>query len=236
VEIVNPPIIDTVLCHCLWTWRNKEMHDEEFVRPARPVHHIMQLAGDYIKAISNSNVVALRNQTVMMVGWSPPKPMYLIINTDGAYKVNQVAGCGGVIRGSHGEWIGGFAKNVGLCSAFVAELWGVLEGLRYIHRLGFNKVELSLDSEAVVRVIQNRRSASSLGSSVMKQIWRLMDVDWSVEVSHSHREANKCADVMANIGCSLNYDVVFYDNCPSQLAEIYAADLMGITTPRLISL
>jgi ribonuclease HI len=212
------------------------MHDEEFVRPARPVHHIMQLAGDCIKAISNSNVVAVRNQTVMMVGWSPPKPMYVKLNIDGAYKVNQVAGCSGVIRGSHGEWIGGFAKNVGLCSAFVAELWGVLEGLRYIHRLGFNKVELSLYSEAVVRVIQNRRSASSLGSSVMKQIWRLMDVDWSVEVSHSHREANKCADVMANIGCSLNYDVVFYDNCASQLAEIYAADLMGITTPRLISL
>jgi hypothetical protein len=51
--------------------------------------------------------------------------MFVKINTDGAYKADQVAGCGGVIRGMHGEWLGGFAKGVGLCSAFIAELWGV---------------------------------------------------------------------------------------------------------------
>ncbi|PNX58030.1 ribonuclease H [Trifolium pratense] len=162
--------------------------------------------------------------------------MYVKLNTDGAYKDKQVAGCGGVIRGSQGEWIGGFAKNVGLCSAFIAELWGVLEGLRYVHRLGFKKVELNIDSEAVVRVIQNRRSNSSMGSSVMKQIWRFMEMDWIIEISHVYREANKCADAMANIGCCLDYEVVYYNACPSQLAETYAADLLGITTPRFISL
>jgi hypothetical protein len=36
-----------------------------------------------------------------------------------------------VIRGNQGEWLGGFARCVGLCSAFMAELWGVVEGLRY---------------------------------------------------------------------------------------------------------
>jgi hypothetical protein len=30
---------------------------------------------------------------------------------------------------SNGNWICGFAKSLGTCNAFVAELWGVLEGL-----------------------------------------------------------------------------------------------------------
>jgi hypothetical protein len=41
-------------------------------------------------------------------------------------------GCGGIVCGSQGEWIGGFAKCVGSCSAFVAEVWEVLVGLRYV--------------------------------------------------------------------------------------------------------
>jgi hypothetical protein len=48
------------------------------------------------------------------------------------------------------EWIGGFAKCVGSCCAFVVEVWGVLVGPCYIRSLGFNKVELNVDSEVVV--------------------------------------------------------------------------------------
>ncbi|PNY07689.1 hypothetical protein L195_g004191 [Trifolium pratense] len=45
-------------------------------------------------------------------------------------------------------------KLKGTSSAYVAELWGVLEGLRYTWRLGFRKVELSVDSVAVVKIIK----------------------------------------------------------------------------------
>jgi ribonuclease HI len=87
--------------------------------------------------------------------------MFVRVNTDGAYKEHVVAGCGGIIRGSHGEWLGEFSKCVGLCSAFVAELWGVYEGLRYAHMLGFRRVELHIDSEAVVRVLETCSTTSS---------------------------------------------------------------------------
>ncbi|PNX90804.1 ethylene responsive transcription factor 1b [Trifolium pratense] len=104
--------------------------------------------------------------------------------------------------------IGGFAKYVGMCNAFVAELWGVLEGLRLVRRLGFNKVELNIDSQAVVQAIKSNCSNSLVGGSLLKQIWRLLEIDWEVEVSHVYREANKCADALANIGCSLDYETL----------------------------
>lgn len=47
-----------------------------------------------------------------------------------------VAGCGGLLRDYNGVWIGGFAKHLGVCSTYVAELWGVLEGLNMARTFG----------------------------------------------------------------------------------------------------
>ncbi|KAK2365828.1 heat shock 70 kDa protein [Trifolium repens] len=185
---------------------------------------------------SNNHVVTARNQSVVLIGWSPPKSQFVKLNTDGAYKVSQVAGCGGVIRGCQGEWLGGFAKCVGLCSAFIAELWGVVEGLRLAHRLGFKKVELNIDSEAVVHVVNNGISSSVMGYSLLQRIRNLLSMDWTVEMKHTYREANKCADGMANLGCTLRYDVIYFNSCPAQISELYHADMVGNSTPRLISL
>ncbi|MCI04307.1 hypothetical protein A2U01_0025354, partial [Trifolium medium] len=43
-------------------------------------------------------------------------------NTDRASKEGMRAGCGGFIRGSDEEWLGGFVKGIRVCSADVAEL------------------------------------------------------------------------------------------------------------------
>jgi hypothetical protein len=65
-----------------------------------------------------------------MINWKPPSQGWVKLNTNGAYKEGNVARCGGVICCSNGVWRGGFAKNLGVCSAYVAKLWGVLEGFR----------------------------------------------------------------------------------------------------------
>jgi ribonuclease HI len=223
-------------CHLLWSWRNKENHEDGFIRPCNPARYIMQRATDYDLATKNDKVVTGREKVVSHIRWRPPKISFVKLNTDGAYKKDQIAGCGGIIRGNQGEWLGGYAKCVGLCSAFVAELWGVLEGLRCVRRLGFMNVELNIDSVAVVQVLKERRFNSSLGGALIKQIWKLLDMDWNIEIFHTYREANKCADDLANLGCSLGYDLVFFDACPLAIRETFANDSMGISTPRLICL
>ncbi|GAU12817.1 hypothetical protein TSUD_73040 [Trifolium subterraneum] len=130
-------------CHSLWMWRNKEAHDEEFVRPMQPVNYVQKRVEEYQHAKQ----------------------------ANGARKDNNKAGCGGIIRGNKGEWLGGFAKGVGECSAFIAELWGVFEGLSLAKRMCFRKVELHIDSVAVVQVISTRKLKSKLGWSLVLNIW-----------------------------------------------------------------
>jgi 3-mercaptopyruvate sulfurtransferase SseA len=66
------------------------------------------------------------------------------------------------------------------------------------------------------------------------QIRRLMDLDWEVVVKHSYREANKCADMLANIGCTLDSHIMYYESCPSECYLVWSADVLGIATPQLI--
>ncbi|MCI60412.1 ribonuclease H protein [Trifolium medium] len=60
------------------------------------------------------------------------------MNSDGSCKDNGIAGCGGLIRGSDGEWLGDFAKHIGSGSAYVAELCGMLEGLKLARKVGIS--------------------------------------------------------------------------------------------------
>ena len=43
------------------------------------------------------------------IRWKPPPFNWAKLNTDGKCKGGNIAGCGGIIRGSDGEWIGGFS-------------------------------------------------------------------------------------------------------------------------------
>ncbi|KAK2417023.1 heat shock 70 kDa protein [Trifolium repens] len=127
-------------CFCLWNWRNKEAHETNFLRPVNPVQHIMRMSEDYRKALYANNTAMQKERVLSYINWKPPRENFVKLNTDGACKERKRVGCGGVIRGNQGEWLRGFAKNVGNCSAFIAKLWGILEGLCLAHRMGFPNV------------------------------------------------------------------------------------------------
>jgi ribonuclease HI len=71
--------------------------------------------------------------------------------------------CGGVIRGSEGEWLDGFAKRISNCNTYIVELWGILEGSRFAKDRGFTLVELEVDSKALICGIQCKGSVNVMG-------------------------------------------------------------------------
>lgn len=61
------------------------------------------------------------------------------MNADGASKDNpRDAGCGGLIREDMRKWVHDYGMYKGLCSAFAAELWGVLKGIQLAWELGIH--------------------------------------------------------------------------------------------------
>ncbi|MCI31712.1 ribonuclease H protein, partial [Trifolium medium] len=50
---------------------------------------------------------------------------------------------------------GGYAKKIGIGSAYLAELWGMYEGLLLVRRMGFRAVDINVDSEVVVEAVSS---------------------------------------------------------------------------------
>lgn len=58
-------------------------------------------------------------------------------------------GCRGVLQNGEGEWCGGFAINIGSCTAPLAELWGVYYGLLVAWKKGVRRLEVEVDGDGV---------------------------------------------------------------------------------------
>lgn len=77
------------------------------------------------KAFASNPVIGIRNQcyATRLIGWSMPSDGWVKVNTDGCSKGNLLlGGAVGLIRNSQGDWICGFACNIGSCSPIEAEL------------------------------------------------------------------------------------------------------------------
>lgn len=60
-----------------------------------------------------------------------------------------MAGAGGLLRNEDGAWIHGFAHNIGIASASMAEFCGVFIGLRRCWNMGYRRIMVEVDSKTV---------------------------------------------------------------------------------------
>jgi ribonuclease HI len=157
------------------------------------------------------------------------------LNIDGAWK-DGVIGCGGVIRGSEGEWIYGFNKFIGRGEVYMAELWSVLEGMRLVKRMKFIKVEVKIDSLEVVTDITHNKASKVCGKDLIGRIGELFVDDWDVPFKHSYREVNPLADSLAKHSFLIKDKFNFFQDYPDHYKHLLDADEQGVTTPRTVSL
>jgi ribonuclease HI len=80
------------------------------------------------------------------------------------------------------------------------ELWGVFDGLCLARDKGATKAMMHVDSSVVVHTLNSTSGGSVVGWCLIQEIRRLLALDWKIKVCHSYREANACADVLANMG------------------------------------
>ncbi|MCI12311.1 ribonuclease H protein, partial [Trifolium medium] len=216
-------------CHFLWTWRNREQHNDTRLRPIYPWRFIMDCVLQYMTASVSDIVHTTREKTTVDIAWQRPEVGWLSLHTDGASRRDTTAGCGGLLRNSNGQWMGGFSHNLGRCNAYLAELWGVFDGLRFAHERGATKVKVHVDS-FVVQTLNSSNVGSVIGWRIIQEIRRLLALDWEIVVCHSYREANSCVDALTNMGCEHEPRLRVYEQCPARLSFMLLADNMGITT------
>ena len=84
--------------------------------------HINKLVQDYAQARVLTNISTPHYRELKLIKWEAHVMGMVKLNTDGASDKKGNAGCRGIIRGSEGEWLGGFSKSIGVCNAYTTEL------------------------------------------------------------------------------------------------------------------
>ena len=143
------------------------------------------------------------------------------------------AAAGGLFRDDTGKWLGGFTVNLGKCSAILAELWGAWYALTLAWDRRYQRVILELDSAVVVKWLVERNVHINSHYSLLKDIFRLLDLDWEVKVCHTLREGNRGADALANIGINFPIGLHLFENAPPEVHEIILQDVAGVSFGRL---
>lgn len=146
-------------CYFLWFWRNKYIHDPHFIRPFRPWQVLINHCTSYCHANSLIPIPTRGINFTAHIKWNPPPNGWVCINSDGFIDfTSSLATCGGLCRDHNVNWLGGFAKKIGISSPFVAELWGVFEALSLAHVGGVVRAQLQVDSLSIVKILNGKGS------------------------------------------------------------------------------
>lgn len=184
-----------------------------------------------------SGVAPTLTREETFIAWSYPPPLMVNLNVDGASKGNpRCAGCGCVIRDHHKRWLIGADQNLGICTAFQAEIWVAFIDLRLAWEHRFRHVILEIDSSSTYQLL----TASSLPGRewhvLVAECKAIMSRDWMVIIKHVYHEANYITDGVANWVISQNTSHYLLRDPPFVVSSLLFADLCGVSRARVISI
>ena len=168
--------------------------------------------------------------------WERPQVGWACLNNDGAAIGNPGrAGCSGLIRNERGKWLGGFSRSVGCADSFMAELWGLRDGLTLCIDLHLTAMDVQLDAKAVVQLLSNSSSANFCAVPLLDDCRNLVSQIGQVRISHCFRESNSCAEFLAWLGTHQESCFVLHHDPPVDLLGFLSSNRDGVYHIRSIS-
>ena len=154
------------------------------------------------------------------------------LNSDGCDAGNPgLAGCGGVVRDSHGDWVTGFSRHIGITNSFVAELWGLRDGLMLCSNIPALIVEM--DAKSIVDIFCRTGYVNEVISPILDDCRMLINNFQQIQVNHVFRQSNRCADALARIGADQVLDFRSFESPPVDVFDLVEQDKSGLYFNRL---
>jgi len=125
----------------------------------------------------------------------------VVINTDGAAEPNPgPAAIGAIIKDEQGRLVTTISQGIGRTTNNQAEYRAVIAALEKAIELGAKQVDISLDSQLVVRQISGKyRVKNAALKPLYQQVKHLQSLLEGFTITHIPRQQNTEADNLANI-------------------------------------
>jgi len=160
--------------------------------------------------------------------------LFVKLNVDGCCNGNPGnAGYGGLFRDVEGKWLGGFYGSLGLATNVRAELYAICQGLIAAWDLGYRTMLVETDSLEAINLIKEANIEDCAYSGLLADIRSLMQRNWSLDLIHSLRQDNACANMLSKLGAEQHEVYCFLAHPPQQLQPALVADALQVQLPCL---
>lgn len=223
-------------CWLFWKWRN----NNNFSHYPLPLEvrwdmirwHFDELDRMHLRPTSATSST---QRHAIRVAWTCPPLDMLKLNVDGASRGNLgMAGFGCVIRDNRGRWLAGAARALGVSSAYQAEIWGDVLGLRLDWEQGFQTMLMETDSSLLQQKLTAVSNDDLELDVLLFECQKLLHLDWSVELRRIYREANFTADGVANLVISRPIGFYPLPDPPPEIGDVLLADMEGVSRVRFV--
>ncbi|KAK9991008.1 hypothetical protein SO802_025993 [Lithocarpus litseifolius] len=175
-----------------------------------------------------------RRMITKHIRWEKPASGWMKLNTDGSFDdLLEVAGEGGLIRDEQGNWVAGYTRRVGRANSFIAEGWALKDGLVLCSQLNLSSIIVESDAKALINAFNNLVHDNSVVFPLLDDCKELAAQFSRIVSRHVYREANSCADRLANMGRLQNSEFVGYSSSPVELLTLIMAGCQGLYSKRL---
>lgn len=126
--------------------------------------------------------------------------------TDPEQVMRGPSGYGGILRDHNGRWVRGFYGFIGVTDCLTAEFHGILQGLLLLDKPCYKESVLECDSTAAVEWINYDETKDRRRTPIINDCWdiitscRELKKKNGITICSISRDANKCADKLANMG------------------------------------
>ncbi|CAL2231440.1 unnamed protein product [Prunus armeniaca] len=223
-------------CWVLWKWRNNHIFNIEDEVSYEPKKIIVATVKEWYTSSRVGNTKA--SKFPLLLAWEPPDLGKFKLNVDGSRScASGSIGAGGVIRNSLGEWICGFAVNLGKGQILEAEVWGLFFGLQLAIAKGIRRLTVEMDAAtAVLLVQQHSRLGSHPLASLITSCCAMVRQIGVCAVSHIYRERNAVADYLAKWSHNIDLGLCVLDAAPSWIGALLVDDFLGVHRTRWVGL
>ncbi|MBA0755357.1 hypothetical protein Gogos_020591 [Gossypium gossypioides] len=168
-------------------------------------------------------VTLMMNNAILYVPFSPGTFVYL--NTNGVVQtITDLSTAGGVIKDEMGKWILGYKRFLRKSSVFVAELWGILDGLLLLQKQSHDRVLILLDNLEAVKVICDRNSDVS-SISLVRRIQHILFQEERWFIQYICRKDNQATDTLAKMVFANEEDLCLFEDSSLEIQKTLEEDI-----------
>ena len=139
-----------------------------------------------------------------------------------------------MLRDSNGDWVAGFMRKLGSTSSILAELQALKDGLSVGRQLDILNINIELDADVLVPLLTNPSSLNLMLEPLLNDCRNLIKAFPNYTVTQIFREANRCADKLANMGATQLTNFLLLYEPPPAVDNLLAFDKVEFFCNRIV--